>query len=97
MAAMKLASSPTEKKTLDQHCRRYVQLAESLKTTSTWHPPQSQTVAELKVPESNRELTKREQIILLEGSKLNGFIFPPWKAPPEPAEFELADGMQPFK
>lgn len=46
----------------------------------------------LKEPVSHRELTTREKIILLEGSKLHGWVFPPWKAAPEPAEFHLPVG-----
>jgi hypothetical protein len=32
-------------------------------------------------------LTTREQIILLQGSKLHGCVFPPWKAAPDSSEF----------
>lgn len=32
-------------------------------------------------PASKRELTTREKIILLESSKLNGNVYPPWTAP----------------
>ena len=46
----------------------------------------------LEEPVPNRVLTTREQIILLEGSKLHGLLFPPWKVAPEPAEFELPVG-----
>lgn len=34
-----------------------------------------------KKPPSRREMTTRERIILLESSKLNGNIYPPWIAP----------------
>lgn len=34
-----------------------------------------------KKPSSRREMTTRERIILLESSKLNGSIYPPWIAP----------------
>ena len=43
----------------------------------------------LKAPISNTSLlTTREKIILLQGSKLHGSVFPPWKEPPAVAEFE---------
>lgn len=35
----------------------------------------------IKEPLSKREMTTRERIILLESSKLNGNIYPPWVAP----------------
>ena len=41
---------------------------------------------------TTRSPSTREQIILLESSKLHGCRFPPWKTPPINAEFELRDG-----
>lgn len=46
----------------------------------------------LKKPKVRRALTTREKIILLEGSKLHGFVFPPWTSPPGWSEFELGIG-----
>ncbi|KAL8999463.1 MAG: hypothetical protein Q9169_001668 [Polycauliona sp. 2 TL-2023] len=47
----------------------------------------------LKEPLSSRSLSTREQIILLESSRLYGCRFPPWQNPPDTAEFQLgADG-----
>lgn len=43
---------------------------------------------ELKEPLSQRELTTREKIVLLEASKLHGSRFPPWTSPPNPSHFE---------
>lgn len=45
---------------------------------------------ELKQPLSTRTLSTREQIILLQGSKLNGCVFPPWKEAPAAEEFTLS-------
>ncbi|KAL8722395.1 MAG: hypothetical protein Q9225_001126 [Loekoesia sp. 1 TL-2023] len=45
----------------------------------------------LKEPASTRILSTREQIILLEASKLHGCRFPPWKNPPEASEFEQGE------
>ena len=41
-------------------------------------------------------LSTREKVILLRGSKLNGFTFPPWQCSPDTAEFAMADGEQRF-
>jgi hypothetical protein len=43
-------------------------------------------------PQSTRELTQSEQILLLRNSKLHGFKFPPWKSAPEPKHFLLKEG-----
>lgn len=50
---------------------------------------------ELKEPMSERELTTREKIILLEVSKLHGSLFPPWTSPPLSSDFEQSSG-QPY-
>ena len=52
-------------------------------------PSQVSEILKLREPISHRTLSTREQIILLEGSKLHGFVFPPWKSPPEAGEFQL--------
>ena len=51
---------------------------------------------ELKEPMSERELTTREKIILLEASKLHGARFPPWTSPPLPSEFGQLAGQPQF-
>lgn len=38
-------------------------------------------------PVSKRDLTTREKIIILRGSKLNGLLFPPWSCEPEATDF----------
>ncbi|KAI9682483.1 MAG: cysteine protease [Trizodia sp. TS-e1964] len=45
---------------------------------------------------SSRKLSTREKIILLESSKLNDYIFPPWDSPPYHDEFELENGKDQF-
>lgn len=50
---------------------------------------------ELKEPISERELTTREKIILLEASKLHGSRFPPWTSSPMLSDFEKLSG-QPY-
>lgn len=46
---------------------------------------------ELEEPLSKDELTTREHIILLKGSKMHGFVFPPWSSAPDGSEFVLHD------
>ena len=41
----------------------------------------------LQEPVSKRELTTREKILVLEGSRLRGSIFPPWVTSPSESEF----------
>ena len=60
--------------------------------TSKRQPAMFSSTNVLREPVSKRDLTTREKILLLEGSKLHGSVFPPWKAAPEPAEFELPTG-----
>ena len=50
---------------------------------------------ELKEPISQRELTTREKIIILEASKLHGSRFLPWTSPPVSSDFEQLSG-QPY-
>lgn len=56
----------------------------------------STNIKRLAEPISKRVLATSEQILLLRGSKLNGFQFPPWKGPPNSDEFSLGDGEELF-
>ena len=56
-------------------------------------PAPSAKVSKLQEPKSKRQLTTQERIILLEGSKLNGFKFPPWGSAIDDSEFELLPGQ----
>ena len=47
----------------------------------------SGVIRTLREPVSKRELTTREKILVLEGSRLQGSIFPPWSTSPAPSEF----------
>ncbi|KAJ5688618.1 Peptidase C2 calpain domain III [Penicillium macrosclerotiorum] len=88
MKALRLASSD-DKKQLDSKCKELLTRAERIKTAADWQSVARQnTIISLRAPTSKRKLTTREQIIVLEGAKLNGFIFPPWQRPPEAAEFD---------
>ncbi|KIX92146.1 uncharacterized protein Z520_12139 [Fonsecaea multimorphosa CBS 102226] len=93
--ALRLADKPEDKQRLDARFNELLARAERLKAAQ--NEQQRPTPAErsrqvLKPPRSNRELTTREKIILLESGKLNGFKFNPWTAPPSSDEFALRDG-----
>ena len=101
MQALKLTDDPVKKKNLDASCRRYLGQAEKIKNDADWRrAARTLTVASdpfLARPVCTRPLTTKEKIIILEGSKLNGFVFPPWKEDPKPEAFELLDGAGPFE
>lgn len=103
MQALCLASKSADKARLDSKCKELLTKAEALKKENI--SPQrgdqasassSPSKAGLKQPISKRKLTTREEIILLEGSKLNGFVFPPWREDPSPEEFTVKEGQVPF-
>lgn len=110
MRALKVSSNHDEKKAFDEKCRKFLGQAELIRDasqqpivsdsdTSDKIRESQRTVtatANLKLPISNRELSTREQILLLQGSKLHGCLFPPWKAPPTANEFRLEHGQQCF-
>ena len=50
----------------------------------------------LEEPVLTRELTTREKIILLEGSRMHGSIFPPWTSPPSTTDFQHLAGQPHF-
>jgi calpain-7 len=86
MTASKQAASDLERAKLRNKCLQLTSRAESIKLSNSWPPLQSNKIS-LRAPVSQRPLTKREEIILLEGSKLHGFIFPPWTTDPDDALF----------
>ncbi|KAI9875512.1 MAG: cysteine protease [Pleopsidium flavum] len=109
MHALKAATNEDQKTQLDKKCRALLEQAERIKLSICWetlgtdlgHAASGQTSSsesgsKLEEPLSSRQLSTREQIILLEGSKLNGFVFPQWKSSPDPNEFESRDGEQRF-
>lgn len=93
MKALKLASVPKDKQALDAKCKEWLTRAEKIKGVRNW---QSATLGgsndRLGPPVPTRKLTTREEIILLEGAKLNGFIFPPWVNAPKPEYFQREGG-----
>ena len=110
MRALKISSDHKEKKALDEKCRKFLSQAELIRDASQqpftfdnnvsskiWESQTTATTAaNLKLPVSNRELSTREQILLLQGSKLHGCLFPPWKTPPAADEFRLKHGEDCF-
>jgi hypothetical protein len=87
-----------EKQQLDAKCKELIAKAEQIKRSKSWQPacPENRDASNLEEPASTRKLSTREEIILLEGAKLNGFLFPPWVAAPDPEEFELDNGKKIF-
>lgn len=93
MKALRLAPA-TEKTTLDAKCKDLLTRAEKIKGATDWQSAAwGESRKGLRPPTSKRKLTTREEIITLEGAKLNGFKFPPWQRPPAPEEFELPDNQ----
>ena len=91
MKATRSASSDSEKARLRNKCIQLLSKAEDIKKSAQWLPKP----ALLKAPASERKISKREEIILLEGSKLHGFIFPPWNSDPDDSVFdELVKGTE---
>ncbi|KIW17234.1 hypothetical protein PV08_04425 [Exophiala spinifera] len=99
LQALRLVDRPADRKRLDTKCKELLARAEKIKNGSPVASKSSSNVQvrrELKAPVSARKLTTRENIIILEGSKLNGFVFKPWTHAPHPDEFLLQDGQEPF-
>ncbi|KAI9771823.1 MAG: cysteine protease [Geoglossum simile] len=86
MRAMEVATDDHEKARLKAKCQALLRRAESLKKAAQG----------LKAPISTRSFTTKEQVILLEGSRLNGFVFRMWESDPDPEEFHLRDGEELF-
>jgi calpain-7 len=85
MRALEIASKPADRKRLETKFNELIKKADHLKSCQDLSKKRSINVQ----PNSKRKLTTRESIILLEGSKLNGFIFKQWERPPLSEEFEI--------
>ena len=96
LQALRLADRPQDKKRLDAKVNGLLAQAERIKAAQDGKPRPSPKIApkkrHLEPPFSKRKLTTRENIILLEGAKLNGFIFKPWAGPPSQEEFSRPNG-----
>jgi hypothetical protein len=67
--------------------------AEEIKQLESWDALPKQKIQagmrhDINAPFSNRALSTREQVILLESSKLHGFLFSPWTSEPEEELFQ---------
>lgn len=103
MQTLGLATENTDIQNLKARCRFLLDHADRLKNGSkspSWPGLDGETFTRTesttKQPTTSRSFTTREKIILLEGSKLHGAIFPPWTSPPAPSEFQLTDGESLF-
>lgn len=99
MKALRLTDNASDRKRIDGKCRELLSRAEKIKKArqqagTLQDAPSSITPHSSKPgpPTSSRELSTREKIILLEGAKLNGFVFKAWEGPPNPDEFVLSHG-----
>lgn len=102
MRALKVTSDQSKRKLLQDRCRVLLDQAERHKHVEESSRPLESCKKDVHVvkpgptvlesPRSTRALSTREQIILLEGSKLHGSIFPPWRRDPDPHEFDLREG-----
>jgi calpain-7 len=98
MKAIKLANTQSERGRLKQRCTSALARAEQIKKIKQW-PLSVDNVSStfpspqpLKVPHSSRGLSTREEVILLEGSKLHGLLFPTWTTEPNDDEFRDVEG-----
>ena len=89
LQALKLADNRTDRARLSAKCKELLSRSEQLRGDGPQPTDPEQ-------PVSKRLLTTREKIILVEGSKLNGFKFPIWEKAPDPAHFELQEGQEQF-
>jgi calpain-7 len=96
MKALKLTDSPVDRNRLNAKCKQLLSRAEHLKSQTDIRSHGHDEIPLLKSPVSLRKLTTRENIILLEGSRLNGFIFRPWDKEPSIDEFRLEPGSELF-
>ncbi|KAL5365368.1 hypothetical protein BJX96DRAFT_159025 [Aspergillus floccosus] len=91
MKALGLATVQKDKQSLDAKCKEWLSRAERIKKATDWQSAARAQARASRSQVSTRKLTTREEIILLEGAKLHGFIFPPWTRPPDPSEFVQGD------
>jgi calpain-7 len=96
MQALRLVDGPEDRRRIDAKCKELIKKAESLKSLRDDAHHGREEMPLLVPPVSPRKLTTRENIILLEGSKLNNFVFKPWDKEPADAEFRLNPGEEPF-
>lgn len=108
MRALSLSGDPQQKDVFSKKTKSLLDEAERIKHGGHWstvrvdasHTERSalssgvsgNEIKPLKEPENTRSIAKAEQILIYSGSKLHGYIFPPWLGPPSHDEFEITDG-----
>ncbi|OAF58125.1 cysteine protease [Pseudogymnoascus destructans] len=98
MKAIKLANNSSERARLKEKGMNILARAEEIEKIEQWQPAISHTGAVITpseisgMPQSRRQLSTREEVILLEGSKLHGLIFPPWRSEFDGQEFAASNG-----
>ena len=102
LQALRKAPTASDKRRIESKCKELLTRAEKLKKPQTGRRPSLGDALEnphpnLQYPVSKRKLTTREEIILLEGCNLNGFVFPPWKDAPEEKDFERTQNEELFE
>lgn len=107
MQALKISKDGVERDRCSIKSERFLDEAERIKRSEDWRTAIETTPVtgsngersanapasrELREPQSSRQPSKQEQILLLKASYLNGSKFPPWTTVPDQKEFELKDG-----
>lgn len=102
MKALRLATNKDDRSRMNRKCQSMLDQAESIKlarkkSTSVAKDGSERDIAPQRkklvtTPRLNQALSTKEKVILLEGSRLNNLIFPPWDSDPELLEFELKEG-----
>lgn len=90
--AVKHASTAQDKARLRVQSERLLSRAEDIKKSGNWRPTKIQPKT-LTAPLSQRDLSRTEEIILLEASRLHGFVFPPWTSNPDNSVFEQGSDL----
>lgn len=110
MQGLKITNDDSVRKTLKLEVKQLLSEAETIKASPVWKPSaltgvESATrtsssavprIKRLKIPESSRQLSTAEKIIILKASTLNGSKFPPWQQDPLISEFTLGENGQLF-
>lgn len=101
MKAIKLASSESDRERLKIKSMKLLERAEEIKKIEDWTMSgcvreHTATEKPLRAPLSTRTLSIREQMILLESSRLNGSIFPPWTLEPGDDSFRSMTDDTPY-
>ena len=102
MRALQFADSKTDQLRLTQKCQCLLSQAERVKTalgesgsSSRAKSPSQMHSSAIRMRKSG-SLSTTEQLILLESSMLNGFVFRPWDSPPDAREFTAQEAEEKY-